>query len=106
MARFIQTEIATTRQADRRQESPSLVAYGPALDALLGKSSPLRPHVVAHQIELLLAAGPGRVASHFGRWCGEDKPSLTRINPGKANYVAEKSPIGRGVTAVDDRVHA
>src|SRR5215475_9944177 len=106
MARFIQTEIATTRQADRSQESPPLVACRPALDAVLGESSGLRLHVVAHQIDLLLVAGPRRVASDFRGWCGEDQPALTRINPGKAKHVAEKSAISLGVTGVDDRVHA
>src|SRR5215510_14829606 len=106
MARFIQTEIATTGQADRSQQSPSLIAYRPALDALLGESSALRLHVVAHQIELLLVAGLGRVTSNFRGWCGEDQPPLTRIDPRKAKYVAEKSAIGLGVAGVDDRVHA
>src|SRR4029453_13502438 len=106
MARFIQTEIATTRQADHRQESPSLVAHRSAFDALLGESSALCLNLVAHQIEVLLVAGPGRVASDFGGWCGEDQPPLTRINPGKAKHVAEKSAVRLGVTAVDDRVHA
>jgi len=63
-------------------------------------------HIVAHQVELMLAIGLARMACNFGRWRGEDQPTVTRINRGKAEDVLEKSAIRVSVAAVDYDVDA
>src|SRR5262249_9869047 len=54
----------------------------------------------------MLAVGLARMTCNFGRWRGEDQPTVTRINRGKAKDVSEKSAIRGSVPAVDYGVDA
>src|SRR5262245_4329724 len=104
VARFVMPQIATAGQADGGQEAPPLIADGSASDALRGQPSDLLSNVVAHEVELLLAAALGGMASDFRRWCGEDEPTIASVNEGKAEHVAEEGAVRIGIARIDYRM--
>src|SRR5262245_31986772 len=103
---LVEPEIAAAWEAYCRQKSPSLIADGAARDPVLGETDHLRPQVVAHQIELMLAIALGGMTGELRGRRGKDQPSTAGIDGGKAKHVLEKSPVGLGVACVDHGMHA
>ena len=83
-----------------------MIADGAARDPFLDETGHLRPQVVAHEIELMLAIALSGMAGEFRGWRGKDQPSTAGIDGGKAKHVPEKGPVGLGVACVDDGMHA
>jgi len=106
VARLVEAKVATARKSQRAQEAPPFITDGAACDALFPKLANLCLHIVAHEIELMPAVTFGGMAGNLGRRYGEDQPTATRVNGGKPQHVAEKSPIRLSVAGIDDRVHA
>ena len=63
-----------------------------------------RGEVVAHQEKFVLVVFFGIVKRDLQRRHGEDQPTVASIHTGKLEHVAEKSPVGFGVSRVDDDV--
>jgi hypothetical protein len=86
--------------------APTLVADRTAGDPFLGETDNLRPQVVAHEIELMLAIALRGMTGELRGRRGKDQPSTTGIDGGKAKHVLEEGPIGFGVACVHDGMHA
>ncbi|MGH6936961.1 MAG: hypothetical protein ACRED2_12435 [Methylocella sp.] len=97
MPRFIKTEIAAPRQADRGQEAPAFVSDGPACDTRFPEASDLILQIVTHEVKLLLAVGLGRMAGQLGGRCRKDQPAAAGINRRKAWRVVEERAVRLGV---------
>src|SRR5262249_61119204 len=105
VARFVKTEIAAAWQADRGQETPSFIADCAAFDSLLAETCDFGLHIVAHEIDLLLAAALSRMASNLGRRGCKDQPAAAGVNAGKAEHVAKEGAIRLGIARVNDNVN-
>jgi hypothetical protein len=103
---FVESELATAGQPERRHQAEALVAdLLRELDTLSAKLLDRRAHVLAHQIELVMGIFVGRVSGELGGRKGEDQPSAAGINRGETEHVAEEDPIRLRIRGENDRVN-
>ena len=53
--------------------------------------------VVAHQVKLVPEACFGWVNGELGQWQGKDQPTVSSIDRGQPQDIAEEGPIRRGI---------
>src|SRR5262249_55417742 len=94
------------RQADGRQLSPTLITDRAAVDALGAEAGDFLCHIVAHEIDLMLAVGFRGMDRELGRRCCEDQPAAAGVSERETEYVAKERSIRLGIAAVDDSVHS
>ena len=91
VARFIETEITTSRQADSGQETPSLISNRAAFDALLAEPGYLPLNVVAHKIEFVFViALAGRARDH--EWYTDAPPPANGRQNRRTSALGRSSP--------------
>jgi hypothetical protein len=103
---LIEADFAAAGKADLRDGPPALVVYFGAVDALYFERGNLGLEVIAQEVKLVAAVFFGGMHGCFGWRQGEDKPSVTGVDVGKAEYVAEEVAICFRILAVDDDVCA
>src|SRR5947199_8249056 len=92
--RLVKAEVAAAWKAYCRQETPSLVTDGPARDPFLAETGNLRPHVVAHEIEFMLAIALRGMTGELRGRCRKEQPSTAGVDGGNAKHVFEEGPVG------------
>jgi hypothetical protein len=74
------------------------------LDPFLGKCCDLRGQIVTHQEDLVTTIRIGRVNGGFRRGKAENRPSVSGIDGGEAEHIAEEGAIRIGISATEDYV--
>jgi len=116
VARLVEPDLATARQADGCLDSPlGLLDLG-TRDSLRRQRVSGGLQVVAHEVEdraedvvvrVTLDEGTrGGVNAQLGWGEPKDEPSSTGIDGGKPEYVTKELPVGLGVVAVEKEVSA
>jgi hypothetical protein len=78
---LVQPELAAARQSDGGREPEALVADRPGdLDPFGFQVGDGRLDVIAHEVELVLAALFGRVGRQLRGWQTEDQPAAAGID--------------------------
>jgi len=93
VSRLVKAELATARQKDSRDQAPPRDTHGATFDTLPAEPSNLRPHVITHQIKLVLVVAVGRMAGDLGGWRGEYQPAFASVNRGKAQDVTKERTV-------------
>lgn len=105
--RLIQMHLAAARETETGDTSEALVRdTAEELHSSGSKRCDVVVEVVAHQVEavdrVLRAGMDGEL-----RWrLSKDQPAIMRVHVSPAEHVTKKRPIGLGVSAEDDGVHA
>jgi hypothetical protein len=103
---LIEADLASTRQFDLRDGTPSLFVNSGAVDVLAREGGYLGFEIVAHEIKFVSAVFIRRVDCSFCRRQGEDQPAMASVYGFEAEDVAEECAIGVGIFAVEDDVSA
>src|SRR6266700_5352994 len=100
---LVERQIRAARQLDRGEEPPALVADRAGdLDAPGGQVCQRLLDIFAHQVELVLPQPVSGVDGDLGWRQLEDQPTVTGVDPGKSEHVADEDPVGLRVGAVEN----
>src|SRR6266487_961583 len=100
---LVERQIRAARQLNRGEEPPALVADRVGdLDAPGGQVCQRLLDIFAHQVELVLPQPVSGVDGDLGWRQLEDQPTVTGVDPGKSEHVADEDPVGLRVGAVEN----
>jgi hypothetical protein len=106
VAWLVKAEVATTRQAQHRQQTPAFIGDSPAFDTRPVEARYFGTHIVAHEIDLMLAVDLGGMKGKLGWRRRENQPTATGIDRRKSEHITEESAIGHCILRVYDCVHS
>lgn len=107
MPGFVEGKLSAVGQADRREEPPAFFGDVPRHLGSPGlKFGKRGMDVIAHQVELMMAAAVGRVHRELGRRQREDRPASARVDRAHSQHVCEEPANVLGLGGEDDSVHA
>src|ERR1019366_3306311 len=103
---LVQADSAATGQRQLRQDSPAFLFYTAELHVVALQRLHGGLQVVAHEIQFVPVVFFIGMERRLGGWQRKNQPTVSGIDWGKLEDVAEELAVGFGVFAVDDDVSA